>query len=162
MSAIKPPTSKPIEDELDRMSIDQLHANVLNFSKNCFEVKKLCTTILVSASVLVATFTSGSLDHSFFVAAVIVIGFFWVLDAQSYYLQRLLRFRMKELEAEILIRNQSTKRAEGIGIELTGSPSTRALRFKSYFNESMAFYGLLAVIDLAVWLLFLTDVIGSS
>jgi hypothetical protein len=151
-----------IEDELDKISIDQLHANVLSFSKNCFEVKKLCLTVLVSASVLMASFTDDALDHALFVGGLIVISFFWVLDAQTYYLQRFLRHKMRELEAGILARNGSEARAEGIGVEVEERFTERRLRLRSYFNESMAFYALLAAIDVAIWALFAVGVIESS
>ena len=35
------------EDELDKISIEQLHAVVLELSKNCFELKELGALILI-------------------------------------------------------------------------------------------------------------------
>lgn len=88
-------TERTTASELDLKSIDQLHALVLELSKNCFELKKLCATILVSGSVLIATFTDKRLDYAFFGAGAIVILFFWILDSQSYYYQDKLRAVMK-------------------------------------------------------------------
>lgn len=155
------PTS--VEAELDRLSLDQLHAVVLNLSKNCFELKKLCVTLLISGSALIASFTSKSLDYAFFIAGLLVVGFFWMLDAQSYFYQERLRHRMRDIERELLGEaSGSSNEAEGIGMELSADRTLATLRLRSLVNWSMLFYLILVVVDLLLMIFFAAGWISSS
>jgi hypothetical protein len=55
-------------DELDREQIEQLHAATLKASDSCFELKKLCATVLVPTATVVAVFTDKRLNEAVFIA----------------------------------------------------------------------------------------------
>jgi hypothetical protein len=138
-----------LRDELDKVSIDQLHKAVLQISGNCFEIKKLCVTVLISAATLVAIFTNKKLDLAFFVGSLIGVSFFWLLDAQNYYYQEKLRTRMKELGEGIASRHLPHLSVDGIGMPLSEKREERSTRERvaaSLLNYSMIFYLLLAVV----------------
>jgi hypothetical protein len=137
-----------LEDDLARLSIDQLHEVVLQLSGNCFETKKLCATIIVSATTLVATFLNKQLDASLFWGGGFIALFFWLLDAQSYYYQDKLRAHMKILAKGLALRQALKLTIQGVGMPLTDrreqwSPRRRALH--AAFNASMIFYLLLCL-----------------
>jgi hypothetical protein len=142
-----------IQDELDKVSIEQLHRVVLQLSGNCFELKKLCATVLVSGITIVAAFTAQRLDAAHFVAASVIATFFWFLDAQSYYYQEKLRLRMKQLAEELAQRHDPAMVVDGIGVRLSRKREQRTPRQRAWhavFNQSMAFYwGMGAVLLLA-------------
>jgi hypothetical protein len=67
-------------DDLDRVQLDQLHVATLKASDSCFELKKLCATILVPTISLVAVFTDKRLNLAVFVAGVLLVGGFVVFQ----------------------------------------------------------------------------------
>lgn len=157
-------TDEEFQDESDKTSIDQLHKAVLQLSNNCFEIKKLCVTILVAAATLIATFTSRQLDTSIFVAGIIITGFFWILDSQSYYYQEKLRARMKELAEDMAGRREVKLSISGVGMPLSEEREERTVTARvvlSGFNESMFFYLALSVLLCALALLYHFGVIHS-
>lgn len=87
----------PTPDDLDKEQLDQLHAATLKASDSCFELKKLCATVLVPAGTLVSVFTDKRLNSAVFVAGLLIITTFWLADAVGYYYQRKLRSVMKEI-----------------------------------------------------------------
>ena len=101
--AVEPLTDKAeVElsaDDLDKEQIEQLHAATLQVSGNCFELKKLCATVLVAAGTLIVTLNRTKLDHALFIGGLVVAFVFWTADAQSYYIQAKLRTRMKNISA---------------------------------------------------------------
>jgi len=144
-----------INDQMDMMSIEQLHRVVLNLSKNCFEIKKLCVTVLISSSTLLAIFTKDLIDKFIFVSALFLVVLFWLLDAQSYYYQDKIRARMKVLGEDIVERERPQIVIVGIGMPLSEKRENRSnvsRVFASLFNYSMFFYLVLviAVVFLAV------------
>lgn len=164
-----------LQDDLDKQSIDQLHQVVLQFSGNCFESKKLCVTVLISASVLITSFTNKQLDTSFFVAGAIITAFFWMLDGYNYFYQDKLRARMKVLAENIAQRHSAPKgvaedslaevRVDGVGMPLSEkrerSTSVKRLS-RSAFNYSMLFYILLVVLNIVVGLIYYYGLIHST
>jgi hypothetical protein len=136
--------NRALLDELDKTDIDQLHKAVLQISSNCFELKKLCATVLVSAGTLISTFLGWHLNQALLGGGFIVTAFFWVLDAQSFYYQRKLRDRMDLLNNNI--------RGRG-GMQGSIASGLRVGKWRSMFNESMAFYLILALIFAIVGLL---------
>ena len=123
---------------------------VVEFSKNCFELKKLCATVVGSSLTLLAAFTTQRLDAVFFVSSAVIIGFFWTADAQSYYYQEKLRIRMKDLQQDILRRDNTSFIFDGVGMPVSSERqrgSTWHRVFHSLFNSSMAFYFGLLIID---------------
>lgn len=152
------------QEELDTQSINQLHAVVLEMSKSCFELKKLCATVLGTSITLIASFTKQSLDPSLFVGATLVIAFFWIADAQSYYYQEKVRIRMKELQDGILSRSSGLRLLDGVGMPISVQRSTRPHWNRvvhSAFNWSMTFYGGLTALVVIVSLLYRLDIIAS-
>ena len=145
-----------VRDELDKVSVDQLHKVVVQLGTNCFELKKLCVTVLLGAATLIATFTRKQLDESFFVASFVAVLLFWVLDAQSYYYQEKLRARMKDLAEDIARRHQMGHVVDGVGMPLTKRREERTVRQRvvaALFNWSMFFYAALSVLVLILaWL----------
>ncbi len=142
------------QDELDQQSIVQLHTMVVEFSKNCFELKKLCATVIGSSLTLLAAFTARRIDTVFFVGSAVIIVFFWMADAQSYYYQKKLRLRMKVLQEGILQRGSVSLIFDGVGMPISarreGGPASQRVRH-AIFNASMSFYlGLLAIDATAV------------
>lgn len=150
-------------DEIDRLSIDQLHEAVLQLSSNCFELKKLCTLLLVSAGTLIAAFTDDKLDPSMFVAGVVITIFFWLLDSQSYYYQEKIRACMKTLAEGLAERHDTTVELLGVGMPLSEErenwgPLRRSVH--AALNPSMAFYGILAGIMVGLMCLLRRGLIG--
>jgi hypothetical protein len=163
------------QDELDKKSIDQLHQVVIQFGNNCFEAKKLCVTVLVSASVLITSFTNKQLDLAFFVAGAFVTLFFWFLDGYNYFYQEKLRSRMKELAEGIARRNNPPKilgeanqlqiNVDGVGMPLSEERerSNRRKRvIRSAFNYSMLFYMLLVFLNIVIGLIYHFGLIHST
>lgn len=149
--------SQSFHDEIDQTNIEQLHKAVLQLSNNCFELKKFCVTVLISASTLIATFTNKQLDPFIFVAGIFVVIFFWILDSQSYYYQEKLRARMKELASNIAKRNSPQLVIDGVGMPLDKrrmerKPSERILA--SLFNWSMVFYLILFILMAIIGMLY--------
>ncbi|CAA9366999.1 MAG: hypothetical protein AVDCRST_MAG68-4953 [uncultured Gemmatimonadetes bacterium] len=150
-------TDPEFQDELDKISIDQLHKAVLQLSGNCFEIKRLCVTVLIAAGTLIATFTNKRLDASLFVAGGVIVSFFWLLDVQSYYYQEKLRARMKELAEDIAKRHSPKIEVDGVGMPLSEKrenwrPGPRA--FHAATNASMGFYLLLVLLMLVLGILY--------
>ena len=141
------------QDELDQQSIAQLHDAVLGFSKNCFELKKLCATVIGASLTLLAAFTSDKIDSVFFVGGAVIIVFFWLADAQSYFYQEKIRIQMTILQNGILRRNNLHLIFDGVGMPLSSDRQARTLPWRVFFsaaNWSMIFYyGLLAIDGLA-------------
>lgn len=156
MASVK--DSSLLKDELDKASMEQLHKAVLQLSANCFEVKKLCATILVAAGTLISTFVNKTLDPALFFGGLVVVLIFWMVDAQSYYYQEKLRAHMKRLAEELVARSDPKIEVKGIGMPL----SDRRENFGSFrralhaaFNASMFFYA--AVAAMLILLLVLSD-----
>lgn len=153
------------QDDLDTQSINQLHAVVLEMSKSCFELKKLCATVLGASITLIASFTKQSLDPSLFVGATLVIAFFWIADAQSYYYQEKVRIRMKELQDGILSRSSGLRLVDGVGMPISTQRSARSHWKRvvhSAFNWSMTFYGGLIALVVIVSVLYYLEIISTS
>lgn len=136
-----------IKEEFEKAEIEQLHRLVLQLSKNCFEIKKLCATVIISVSVLITTFTQQQIDYALFAGSEIVVVFFYLLDAQSYFYQRKARFRMTHVAESILEKRGEILTIHGVGMPLSSSKSKNTGIIKSLFNSSMLFYFFLTVIN---------------
>ena len=137
------------QDDLDHQSITQLHDVVVELSKNCFELKKLCATVTSGLLTLLAAFTNHHIDSVFFTGSAIIIAFFWMADAQSYYYQEKIRIRMTNLQTDMLRRNALGLVFDGVGMPVSAIRQERRRPeriLRSVFNWSMTFYyGLLAI-----------------
>ena len=150
-----------LQDELDKAQIEQLHRVVLRLSSNSFEIKKLCITVIVSASVLVASFTDRTLDISIFFAAAIVISFFYMLDVQVYYYQQKIRVRMKDIYDTIVARHAFPVDEVGVGMPLAEDGSQFRRLWRAFFNASMWPYAALISVDIILAVLYLLGMIES-
>lgn len=143
-------------EALDKEQIDQLHAATLQVSGNCFELKKLCATVLVAAGTLIVTLSNRELDHALFVGGLGVVLVFWAADAQSYYIQAKLRARMKGLQ-QVRIRRVgelSGYAADGVGLPIDVQPARWRRILRAFVNASMLYYFLVAVVLMTAWLAY--------
>ena len=141
-------------DDLDREQLEQLHAATLNVMNSCYELKKLCATVLVPAGTLVALFTGKRLDVAIFVAGLLVITGFWLADAVGYFYQRSLRAAMATIWQ---------RRADRCPGGYNYAPaSSKVGPTRAAFNSSMTFYLVLALLVGFAFLLFEMGAIGPA
>lgn len=158
-------TSLETRDKLDEAQIEQLHKAVTQFGANCFELKKLCVTVIFAAATLLATLTAKQLDSAFFVGALIATVVFWLLDAQSYYYQEKLRARMKKLAEEIGVRHRLVEYTDGVGMPLSEARENRSTFVRAVsalFNWSMFFYLVFACVVAVLLVLYLAGIIDNT
>lgn len=146
---------------MDQQQIDQLHAATLQVSGNCFELKKLCATVLVAAGTLIATLSDRELDHALFVGGLVIVAVFWTADAQSYFIQAKLRSRMRDLQR---VRVQRIAELGPYGVDGVGLPiNVDSVKWRrvihSFFNASMLYYLLIAVVVASAWVAYGTGLI---
>jgi hypothetical protein len=139
-------------DNLDKELLDQLHAATLKASDSCFEIKKLCATVIVPTGALVSAFSDRRLGTAVFVAGLLVVVAFWLADSVGYYYQRRLRASM----------NTIWQRRSGRCEEQWLPPATaQVTALRSAFNGSMTFYLLLAIPIVIGLVLYATGAIAS-
>ena len=156
------PYSKTLQDELDWKLLDQLHGVVIQISSFCFETKKLCVAIEFVVLTLLAKFTKDSLDHSIFVAAIVIPICFWFLDATGYFYQVKLRGTMEAIRQRLaLLESNPLVTAQGTQIikpDRSSSPLLKRLG-NAVFNHSMWLYAVLLAAGLTAWGLYATGAI---
>ena len=141
-------------DELDKEQLAQLHAATLRASDSCFELKKLCATVLVPTGVLVSVFTDTKLNAAVFGAGLLVITAFWLADAVGYFYQRKLRYRMS-----VIWERRAARCAEGYNYV----PMPRKVGpLRAAFNTSMLYYLILAMVMLVGLALLATGVLNDG
>ncbi len=153
------------QDDLDEQSVTQLHDVVVELSKNCFELKKLCATVLGASMTLVAVMTVHRVDPAFFGGAAIIVVFFWIADAQSYFYQEKIRIRMKQLQQGLIRRSNTNLIVDGVGMPVSAEREDRS-KFKrvvhSVFNGSMTFYYGLLLIDVLLFIAYRFTLLHST
>jgi lipid-A-disaccharide synthase-like uncharacterized protein len=147
------------QDEFDQDSITQLHEAVIELSKSCFELKKLCAAVLGVAMTLIAALTKQDLDPAMFVGGALLITFFWIADAQSYYYQDKLRGKISLLQREIAKRNGLTVPGGGAVSLKRQERGAIPRAFLSLFNFSMLFYFGLFVIDAVLFVAYVAGLL---
>ena len=151
------PYTKSLQDELDWKLLDQLYGVVAQISSFCFEIKKFCVTTLFVVLTLMVKFTSDKLDHSIFVAGLLIPICFWFLDATGYFYQVKLRGTMESICQRLASRDAKPLIAANGAAVIAPSLAAASIRdrvFDSGFNHSMWLYVLVVLIDVVVWLLF--------
>jgi hypothetical protein len=138
-------------DELDKEQLQQLHAATLKASDSCFELKKLCATVLIPTATLVTVLNDKSLDLSVFISGLLVILTFWLADSVGYYYQRKLRAAMNPIWV---------RRAQRCAEPWPFGETTSVGPVRAAFNSSMSFYLLLASLICVALALFALDLIG--
>ncbi len=152
-----------MKDDLDKVSIDQIHKVVLNLSTHCFELKKFCATIMVSFVTLVTIFTDKHLDYSVFIGSFVIVIFFWLLDSQSYFYQQKLRMTMKTIVEEMFARYQENLVVNGVGVPILIENQQASMKkpiIHSLFNSSMFFYLFLAILVLILGVAYRCGIIS--
>lgn len=139
-------------EDLDKELLAQLHNATLKASDVCFEMKKLCATVLVPTVALVSVFSDRKLNLAVFSAAFTVIGCFWLADSVGYYYQRKLRVAM----GRIWIR-----RADRSPDEWTFRPPKHTPVWRALLNGSMTFYLILFGVTGVATSLYLLGLIGD-
>jgi len=159
MSQVDPkPYAKSLQDELDWKLLDQLYGVVAQISSFCFEIKKFCVTTLFLVMTFMAKFTSDKLDHSIFVAGLLIPICFWFLDATGYFYQVKLRGAMESIRQRLASRDTKSLIASNGAVVIAQSRASASARDRvidAGFNNSMWLYVLLVIVDLGVWSLFL-------
>lgn len=149
------------QDELDQDSITQLHEAVIELSKSCFELKKLCATVVGVALTLIATLTK-ELDPAMFAGGGLLVAFFWMADAQSYYYQDKLRGEIRVLQEAIAQRNGLTMPGGGAISSSRQKRGALQRAVRALFNFSMLFYFGLIAIDGALFIAYLAGLFGKT
>lgn len=130
-------------DELNWVEVEQLHSATIEISKNCFEYKKLCVSLLgVGAALIIKFFTEPFTSVNFGVALLICVGF-WLADSTAFYYQRSLRMAMNNRMNQIASRN---------GVENYATKDITASKLQSLFNSSMTLYYALIAIVILSWI----------
>jgi len=151
------PYTKSLQDELNWKLLDQLHAAVVQISSFCFEIKKFCITTLFVVLTFLVKFTSEKLDHSIFLAGLLITICFWFLDATAYFYQVKLRGVMEGICKKLKSHGENLQvPKEDIAVI---DPSRTSASFfcqvvRAGFNHSMWLYALLLIINSVVWLLY--------
>lgn len=151
------PYTKSLQDELDWKLLDQLYGVVAQISSFCFEIKKFCITTVFVVMTLMIKFTADKLDHSIFVAGLLIPICFWFLDATGYFYQVKLRGTMESIRLRLASRDAKPLVAANGAAVIAPSRASASLHHRvvdAGINHSMWLYVLLVVIDLGVWLLF--------
>lgn len=151
------PYTKSLQDELDWKLLDQLYGVVAQISSFCFEIKKFCVTTMFVVMTLMVKFTSDKLDHSIFVAGLLIPICFWFLDSTGYFYQVKLRGTMESIRQRLASRDAKPLVAASGAAVIAPSRAAASIRDRvvdAGFNHSMWLYVLLVFIDVVVWLLF--------
>lgn len=111
---------------------------------------------------LLVKFTADKLDHSLFVAGLLIPLCFWFLDAVGYYYQVKLRGTMESITQRIISRNGPRILAahsnQVIAQERLQRPLSRRV-LDSAANHSMWLYALMVLIDVVVWWLYIRGIL---
>lgn len=132
-------------DDLTWKTIDQLHNATSNFSKQSFDIKKVCLTVEVAAMTLIGNFVDDKLDLALFVAGLIIPLIFYFLDCTTYYYQDSLRGKM--------IKEENLFRAR-YGLSIKDNPHESRKIFRSVLNWSHWIYLALIILDLILLFVF--------
>lgn len=146
--------SKLKDEDLKLKEIDQLHSAVTEFSKKCFEIKKLFVTLVSAAATFIIKFNGNKIDYKTFGVLFIVIILFWTLDAESYYYQEKLRHAMKKIMNEIRGGRNISITTDGVGIPLSKKRKENTMAIRAYFNVSQSIYIALGISDLIFGVIF--------
>lgn len=142
-----------LADDIDKEQLDQLHAATLKASDSCFEIKKLCATVLVPTGVLVSFFADKRLDASVFLVGIVVVAAFWFADSVGFFYQRKLRVAM------IPLWERRASRCKHFYIHVPRPKPVGA--FRAAFNSSMYYYLILAGALALGWTFYALGLIES-
>lgn len=141
---------KTCADEIDWVSVNQLHEATLNISKSCFEFKKICVGLIGVSLALLVKLTENQLDHSYFIILLLICFGFWVADFSAYYYQRRTRMAMRVRLEAIAKRNSIEYSTDALTVSWIGSA----------FNYSMTLYYALALFGFVGWFIYIIGCVG--
>lgn len=140
---------KSLVDTINWNDVEQLHASVLEISKQCFEYKKICVTLIGAISAALLKFNNNqTLSSSLMIIGCLsfLISFiFFLCDALAYYYQRKNRQQMEKIKSEICLRHKVTYMTKNIEVSLKNS----------CFNQSMMLYYIIFLISILDIILFI-------
>lgn len=129
----------------EKNEIDQLHNAVLAISKQCFDLKKTCITVMIAIFAIIPNVknVSNSFDYKtlYYCISIIAPLFFYLADAYCYYYQRKLRARMEEI-VTIAKHKYSVKYYYG----KDNNSTIEATVLNAMFNTSHCFYLILILL----------------
>jgi len=134
---------KTCHDELNWVEVEQLHAATIEISKNCFEYKKLCISLLGIGAALIIKFATDPFTHTNFGVALLMCIGFWLADSTAFYYQRSIRGVMSKKMTQIATRNK---------IENYAAKDVTASKVQALFNPSMTLYYALVTVLVICWL----------
>jgi hypothetical protein len=138
---VRSPTRTMI-DEIELREANQLHTAALQISKNCFDFKKLCVSVLGAAVAFMIRLTEYHLSNAIFVVAFILIVGFWISDSTTYFYQKMVRLGIDQKFKSIAERYDPKPR----------SVSARPTAFGSLFNNSMWLYYIFFILLAFSWI----------
>ena len=144
-------------DDLDLKQLDFLDGATSKASDSCFELKKLCATVLAPTVTVVTILTNKKLDLSVFVVGILVIVAFWLADSVGYYYQKKTRHKMDDVWARLADRCDDKGYSSMVPAK-TEEPTWSG----AAFNVSMAYYALLVGFLFLGLLLFWAGAFHSS
>lgn len=147
---------KGLADEIDWKILDQLESVVSKTSTNCFELKKLCITMLSIILPFIAKFAKNNIYDLLLITGLLIPFFFWLLDATNYYYQRKIRILMEDIVERINKRNDTGKHKDIKyyiihKIENETGPWKIA---RVLFNHSMWLYFIIMGLDSLIWIIY--------
>lgn len=131
-----PKYERSCADEVDFIVVAQLDAAVLQLSKTCADLKKLCVTSLGAAAAFLAALQDGNTAARLPAIALALATGFWLSDATAYYYQRRLRHQIAQKLNGIVHRSAETATAE---------PLPKVSIFSAGINGSMLVYYVIIV-----------------
>lgn len=141
---------KSLIDTINWNDIEQLHASVLEISKQCFEYKKICVTLIEGISAALLKFNNDQTLSSSLMTigcfSLLISFIFFLCDALAYYYQRKNRQQMEKIKSKICLRhNIITYTIKDIKVSF----------FKSCFNLSMFLYYIIFLVSILDIILFI-------
>lgn len=111
--------------QLRLKDIDQLHSTLIEFNKNSIELKKLCTGLITTMTIVLCKIDSNTLKWEYLAIVIMMSLTFWAVDAYYYYSQRNIRSKMIKLKNKLVPNYEK---------QITNN------RFDAIFNYSNAIY----------------------
>jgi hypothetical protein len=132
----------PTVDELDREFMEQLHAATLKASDLCYEMKKLCATVLAPVAAVVTVLNDRRPNILLFVVGLLVVVAFWMADTVGFFYQRRLRAQMS------LVWKRRAARCDG-DEEFVVPVVEEVTVIRAAFDASMIFYLIMSIVIVA-------------
>lgn len=144
-----------VKEQLKLKEIDQLHAIILQFSKNTLQLKTICSTVLIGILAVILKITGNKFDLAIIWCSLVTVVSFWIIDSFSYYYQRNIREKMIEKINKLM---PDDNIADKFGIPL--SKGRKSSIVAALFNWSHIFYYIGLTVIACVLFLYLIGLIN--